>query len=87
MQTEQIKVTGMTCGGCSSNVTKALSAVDGVEHVIVSLPEANATVQFNERLTSLDQLKLVVTAAGYGVDTIKASKPIAAATPAKGCCG
>jgi copper chaperone CopZ len=30
MQTEQLKVTGMTCGGCTSSVGHALKAVNGV---------------------------------------------------------
>ena len=33
MQTELLKVTGMTCGGCTSNVTHALKAVPGVSDV------------------------------------------------------
>lgn len=83
MQTEQIKVTGMTCGGCSSNVTKALRAVNGVDNVIVSLSDANATVQYDEKLTSPELLKSAIREAGYGID--------ASTTPqqslGKGCCG
>ena len=30
MQTEQFKVTGMTCGGCTNNVTRALKGIHGV---------------------------------------------------------
>ena len=29
MQTEALKVTGMTCGGCAGKVTRALKAVAG----------------------------------------------------------
>lgn len=68
MQTELLKVTGMTCGGCISNVTKALKAINGVGDVKVSLAAGEATVQFNERLTSLEQFKSAVQHAGYGVD-------------------
>jgi copper chaperone CopZ len=67
MQTEVLKVTGMTCGGCTSNVTRALRAIDGVGDVKVSLAAGEATVQFDERLTSPDQLKSAVKGAGYGV--------------------
>lgn len=67
MKTEQIEVTGMTCGGCSSNVTKALRAVNGVDNVIVSLPDANAIVQYDEKLTSPEQMKAAIKEAGYGV--------------------
>lgn len=33
MKVEHLSVTGMTCGGCSSSVTKALKAVSGVGDV------------------------------------------------------
>ena len=76
MQTELLKITGMTCGGCTSNVTRALKAITGVGDVKVSLSAGEATVQYNERLTSPDQLKSAVKGAGYGVDTTNtAQKP------------
>ena len=68
MQTQLLKVTGMTCGGCTSNVTHALQAINGVGDVKVSLSAGEATVQYDERLTSPDQLKSAVKGAGYGVD-------------------
>lgn len=83
MQFTQIKVTGMTCGGCSSNVTKALNAVNGAVNVNVSLSDANATVEYDEKLTSPEQLKLAIKKAGYGVDSNESSPP----SSDKGCCG
>jgi len=84
MQTELLKVTGMTCGGCISNVTQALKKVSGVGDVKVSLSVGEATVQYDERLTSPDQLKSAVKGAGYGVDTTNtAQKPQGKG----GCCG
>ena len=84
MQTEQLKVTGMTCGGCTSSVGNALKAVNGVNDVQVSLPSGEATVQFNERLTSPEQLKLAVQHAGYGIGT---TDPSQASKSKGGCCG
>ncbi|MEO7034023.1 MAG: heavy-metal-associated domain-containing protein [Polyangiaceae bacterium] len=83
MQTEHIKVTGMTCGGCTSNVTQALKAVKGVQQVDVSLAGGEATVQFDEQLASPAQLKSAVQNAGYGVNGPKASSD----SEPKGCCG
>ena len=74
MQTELMKVTGMTCGGCISNVTHALQAIDGVDDVKVSLSAGEATVQYDERRTSPDQLNAAVKGAGYGVDAINAGR-------------
>jgi copper chaperone len=82
MQTELLKVTGMTCGGGTSTVTHALQAVTGVGDVNVSLAAGEAAVQYDERLTSPEQLKSAVKGAGYGVDAIDANqKP-----KGKGCC-
>jgi len=81
MQTETVRVTGMTCGGCTSNVTHALKAVSGVRDVEVSLSAGEARVQYDERLTSPDKLKTAVKDAGYGVDANTAQK-----SQGKGCC-
>ena len=81
MQTERLKVTGMTCHGCASKVVTALNKVSGVSGVRVSLSAGEATVNYDERVTSPDQLKCAVKAAGYGVE-------LADGAPAKGgCCG
>jgi copper chaperone len=82
MQTELLKVTGMTCGGCTCTVTHALQAVTGVGVVNVSLSTGDAAVQYDERLTSPEQLKSAVKDAGYGVDAVDTNqKP-----KGKGCC-
>lgn len=84
MQTETLKVTGMTCGGCTSNVTRALKAIAGVDDVKVSLSAGEATVKYDERATSLDLLKSAVKDAGYGVGVATtARKPQGKG----GCCG
>jgi copper chaperone len=76
MQTEVFKITGMTCGGCSNNVTQALKAVNGVDDVKVSLSANEATVQYDEKLTTLNQMKAAVITAGYGIaDDIASQKP------------
>ena len=67
MQTETLKVTGMTCGGCTGSVTRALKSVKGVSNVEVSLAAGEATVKYQEGETSPDQLKAAVIEAGYGV--------------------
>lgn len=84
MQTELIKVTGMTCGGCTSKVTRALKAIAGVGDVDVSLSAGQATVQYDESVTSPAQLKSAVTGVGYGAGANNEAQ----SPPAKsGCCG
>lgn len=83
MQTETMNVTGMTCGGCVSKVTQALTALPGVGHVDVALP-GSASVEFDERMTSREHLQSAVEGAGFGVATGEA----APASPSRGgCCG
>ncbi|MEB0032176.1 heavy-metal-associated domain-containing protein [Undibacterium sp. RTI2.1] len=84
MQTEYLKVTGMTCGGCINTVTKALKAVSGVSEVNVSLAEGEATVQFDEARSSPDQLKAAIEEAGYGIDGSSAARKHQSKG---GCCG
>ena len=73
MQTELLKVTGMTCDGCTRNVTQALKVIAGVNDVQVSLSAGEATVHYDEQLTSPEQLKAAVKGAGYGVDVANAA--------------
>ena len=72
----------MSCGGCTNKVTRALKAVDGVGDVEVSLASGKATVQYDERTTSLVQLKAAVEGAGYGVASTTTAQP----RQSKGCC-
>ncbi len=82
MNTELLTIAGMSCGGCTSKVTNALKGVSGVSDVNVSLSAGEASVHYDERLTSPEQLKAVVMDAGYSVDsTDTARKP-----QGKGCC-
>jgi len=75
MQTEHLKVTGMTCGGCASKVAHALEIAPGVNNVKVSLSPGEATVRYDERVTSSNRLKSVVESAGYGVDVNDTHNP------------
>jgi copper chaperone CopZ len=84
MQTELMKVTGMTCGGCTSKVERALKAIAGVGAVDVSLSTGEATVRYDESVTSPAQLKSAVTGAGYGAGV---NKEATSPRSKGGCCG
>lgn len=83
MQTETIKVTGMTCGGCVNSVTRALNNVSGVQTVNVELSSGLVSVQYNETLTSSATIKAAIQAAGYGVDSSQSTTN----SQGNGCCG
>ena len=65
MQTTQFKVIGLKYGGCAATVERALRAMGGVRSATVSFATGEATVRFDEQLTSPDKLNLAVMSAGY----------------------
>ena len=81
MQTDVLKVTGMTCGGCTTTVANALMGIPGVSAADVSFSSGEARVQYDELVASMGQLKSAVEAAGFGVGSTSA--PAAK----RGCCG
>ena len=65
MQTFSFDVSGMTCGGCTGSVQRALSKIDGVSHAEVTLRPGTALVVVDpERVTS-DQIESAITRLGY----------------------
>ncbi len=63
METIVLNVNGMMCQMCVKHVTKALEGVAGVETVVVSLENKNATV--TGKNISRDALVTAVVEAGY----------------------
>lgn len=84
MRTETVKIKGMTCGGCVTNIEKAINALPGVHSVVVSLNHGEASVVMDESLSTLDGIKAAITKAGYEVNDL----PSTSATPPRkgGCC-
>lgn len=50
-------VSGMKCVNCKTNVERALKALPGVAEAIVSLDDANVTVDYDEALVTPQQMK------------------------------
>ena len=57
MKTETLPVYGMTCSHCVKAVTKALSRIDGVNEVAVSLDDNSAIVSYDESTTNRQTLE------------------------------
>ncbi|WP_394752898.1 heavy-metal-associated domain-containing protein [Crenothrix sp.] len=63
----ELTVLGMKCGGCESNVSTKLAAVDGVAAVKASSANKSVSVDFDPDKTSMDAIKSIIQAAGYSV--------------------
>lgn len=46
--TTELKIEGMMCSHCTGSVKKALSALEGVKEVEVSLTEKNAVIEHED---------------------------------------
>lgn len=67
MTSRVINVAGMSCDHCKAAVTRAVSALDGVQTVEVSLENNTATVEFEESRVPLDAVRRAIEAQGYEV--------------------
>ncbi|MFW2176885.1 MULTISPECIES: heavy-metal-associated domain-containing protein [unclassified Moraxella] len=62
-----INIDGMTCGGCVKSVQTALSQLDGVQNVSVSLEQKNATIDYDDSKIDMDKLTQAIEDAGFDV--------------------
>lgn len=60
----ELKVDGMTCGGCAASVKRALQALDANANVDVDLPSKTVKV---DTAAQLEAVKNAVEDAGYDV--------------------
>jgi copper chaperone len=62
-----INVDGMSCDHCKMAVTKAVSALEGVSSVEVSLENKTVSVDYEESRLATDAIKQAIEAQGYDV--------------------
>ena len=65
MQTLKFDVHGMTCGGCTGSVKRALSKIDGVSHVDVTLQPGSATLEADIARVTPGQIEAAISGLGY----------------------
>jgi copper chaperone len=65
MQTQTLKVEGMSCSHCQMAVSRALRGVAGVHSAEVDLDRGLATVAFDPQIVDLARLATAVDDAGY----------------------
>lgn len=70
MQKETLNINGINCNNCVAGVTKILNEVFGVEKAEVSLENKSATIEFNEELVELEEIKEAINASNkYTVES------------------
>lgn len=67
LQSVTLNVEGMSCMHCVGAVKKAVSSLDGVSRVDVSLEEKKAVVEFDPGKVSVDSMKAAIEEQGYQV--------------------
>ncbi|MFA6539993.1 MAG: heavy metal-associated domain-containing protein [Bacteroidota bacterium] len=84
----KLHITGMTCDGCVSTVTKALKKVKGVSDAKVSLESESATVRVagNAKVTTAALINAVADA-GYGASESPAQNKTSLKKSDDGCGG
>jgi copper chaperone len=67
MQTEIIKIEGMTCMGCVNSVKNVLEKIPGVDSAEVSLDQKQATIQYDDASANTAQFRKAIEDAGFEV--------------------
>lgn len=63
----ELRVEGMTCGGCVSSVQKALSSHNGVSNASADLDTGMVSISFDSNLIQKPALKKAILDAGFEV--------------------
>jgi periplasmic mercuric ion binding protein len=69
-KTVKLKITGMTCAGCSKQVSATLKGLDGVIEQKVEYPGDLATVRYDAAKTSVDKIIKAIEQLGYKAVTV-----------------
>ena len=65
MEKKTFAVLGMMCAGCAANVERRLNQTEGVQSASVNLPARTALIDYDETVTSPEQIKKSLAAIGY----------------------
>lgn len=59
MKTEKIIIANLKCGGCESTIKGKISAIEGVESVMVNQDEDSVTINYDGKATREDFTKVL----------------------------
>ncbi len=68
MKKESLKINGMSCTACAKAVEKSVSKLEGITQASVNFATEKLSVQFDESLANIDDIKKAVKDAGYDVE-------------------
>lgn len=71
LETIEIAVYGMTCGGCEKTVKTAVGNLPGVQDVSASHTDSLAVVTFDKTKSGFEEMKAAITDKGYEVIDFK----------------
>ncbi|MEO0011807.1 MAG: hypothetical protein RLZZ535_196, partial [Cyanobacteriota bacterium] len=66
-----LKLRGMSCASCASSIEQAISRVPGVESCNVNFGAEQATIQYNPRQTSIEDIQDAIKEAGYAAYSLQ----------------
>jgi len=70
-QKVKLKVTGMTCAGCSNHISKALGELDGILEEDVQFPGDVAIIKFDPDKVTVGGIIKTIEEAGYKAEVLK----------------
>ncbi len=76
MDTLTLKLRGMSCASCASNIEEAIRSVPGVSECNVNFGAEQATVKYNPQKTNLEKIQQAVEEAGYSAYSLQEQEMI-----------
>ncbi|HEY9725791.1 MAG TPA: heavy metal translocating P-type ATPase, partial [Chroococcales cyanobacterium] len=76
MDTLTLKLRGMSCASCASNIEQAIRDVPGVSECNVNFGMEQATVSYDPQKTNLEQIQHAVDEAGYSAESLQEQEMI-----------
>ncbi len=71
MKKTHLQISGMHCASCATIITKALQKTEGVKQASVNYSTASATIDYEEKKASIEQLIEAVKSKGYTAELLK----------------
>ena len=71
MDTLTLKLRGMSCAACATNIEKAIRSVPGVIDCNVNFGAEQANIKYDRSLANLEKIQTAIASAGYSSDSLQ----------------